>query len=81
MTNPFCIGQLDPSKGYVHVLDDVALNVLMNARDTISDFVDYLSKKDALVTSGKLIGAAGEEDLLAYFLTHMDGCSPRGAQD
>lgn len=65
---PFAIGQLDPAKGYVHVLDDTSLDIVLTARDTITDLVDYLSKKESLIENGKLAFAAGEEDLLAYYL-------------
>ena len=44
----------------------------MKNRDTITDFVQYLSKKEALVESGRLLSAAGEDDLLAYYLRHVD---------
>ena len=42
------------------------------ARDTITDFVNYLSKKESLIESGKLAFAAGEEDLLAYYLSCLN---------
>lgn len=36
---PFAIGDLDPSKGFVHVLDDTSLRILMSQCDTVTDFV------------------------------------------
>ncbi len=69
---PFAIGQLDPAKGYVHVLDDTSLDIVLGARDTITDFVDYITKKESLIESGKLVSAAGEEDLLAFYLSCMN---------
>ena len=68
LKNPFMIGIPNPNKPYVHVFDDIALDVVLNELDTISDFIDYLEKKEEFITSGKLISAAGEEDLLAHFL-------------
>ena len=65
---PFTIGQIDPAKGYVHVLDDTSLQALMKTLDTISDFIGYLEKKERVITSGKLAFAAGEDDLLAFYL-------------
>jgi hypothetical protein len=65
---PFAIGRVDSTKGYIHVLDDTSLSIVMQTRDTITDFVDYLSKKEALIESGRLLFASGEEDLLAYYL-------------
>lgn len=69
---PFCIGQIDKNKGYVHVLDDTSLEVIMKTVDTISDFVQYLTKKEELIQSGKLISASGEDDLLAHYLQQID---------
>ena len=69
---PFTIGQVDPQKGYVHVFDDTTLEIVMKTLDTVSDFVSYLGKKEAFITSGKLLSASGEDDLLAYYLKHVD---------
>lgn len=69
---PFAIGQVYPDKGYVHVFDDVTLEVVMKTVDTISDFTRYISKKEEFILSGKLFSACGEDDLLAYYLQHID---------
>jgi hypothetical protein len=69
---PFTIGQVDSSKGFVHVLDDTSLDIVLGTLDTINDFVDYLTKKETLIRSGRLGGAAGEEELLAYYLMNLN---------
>lgn len=69
---PFAIGQINTQKGYVHVFDDTSLEVVMKTLDTISDFISYLTKKEELIQSGKLIGTAGEDDLLGYYLENVD---------
>lgn len=69
---PFVIGQIDPAKGYIHVLDDTSLEIVLGTLDTISDFVSYLSKKERFILSGQLGMAAGEEELLAYYLQTTD---------
>lgn len=69
---PFMIGQLDATKGFVHVLDDTTLDILLSKLDTISDFVAYLVKKELFVQSGRLGFAAGEEELLAFYLKHVN---------
>ena len=69
---PFSIGQIDPSKGYVHVLDDTSLDILLNTLDTITDFVRYLTKKEQFIQREQLIAAAGEDDLLAYYLKYLN---------
>jgi len=70
--HPFAVGLIDPSKGYVHVFDDASLGRVMRTLDTITDFINYLSRKEAFVTSGQLYAAYGEEDLLAYYLKHTN---------
>ena len=82
---PFHIGQIDPTRGFVHVFDDTTLNAVLRTLDTITDFVSYLSKKELLITTGRLQWAAGEDDLLAYYLGKLnhqgehDFVLPRGA--
>ena len=64
---PFAIGDIDPESDYVHVFDDVSLEIVMRELDTISDFTEYLDKRADFVRSGRLEAAHGEEDLLAYY--------------
>jgi hypothetical protein len=40
--------------------------------NTVTDFVNYLTKKEKFITSGKLAAACGEDDLLAFYLTKID---------
>jgi hypothetical protein len=68
----FCVGDVDPNRGFVHVLDDVTLNIVLREIDTVSDFTNYLTRKESLFRSGKLVFAAGEEDILAHYLTHTN---------
>lgn len=83
---PFYLGDIDPSSTFVHVLDDVTLNILLNTLDTITDFTDYLSKKEELLRSQASITATGEEDLLAFYLKNVndkglhDFVAPKGAK-
>ncbi len=69
---PFAIGQLSPRCGFIHVLDDTSLDIVLQTRDTIADLTDYLTKKERFITSGRLVAAAGEEELLAYYLGHLN---------
>ena len=69
---PFSIGQIDPNRGFVHVFDDVTLDIIMKELDTISDFASYLNRKEELIAAGQLGVATGEEDLLAYYLQNID---------
>jgi len=78
LSMPFTVGLLDPTKGYVHVLDDTALWSLLTTLDTVSDFVAYLARKERFIQSERLISAAGEEDLLAFYLRQV---GPDGIHD
>jgi len=69
---PFTIGKVEANKGYVHVFDDISLEIVMRTLDTISDFTTYLTKKEHFISSGKLVMVTGEDDLLAYYLKHVD---------
>jgi hypothetical protein len=69
---PFAIGQIDPHRGYVHVLNDSSLEIVMSTLDTVTDFVSYLTKKERFVMSGRLVCAAGEEELLGFYLKDIN---------
>ena len=60
----------DFGKGFVHVLDERSLDIVMNELDTISDFTKYLIDKEALYARGVLtmFSKGGEEDMLAFYL-------------
>jgi hypothetical protein len=70
-TESFVIGQVAPEKGYVHVFDDVTLDIALGHLDTITDFVRYLTSKEALLSTREL-SASGEEDLIGCFLQTAD---------
>ncbi|WP_133471776.1 SEC-C metal-binding domain-containing protein [Paraglaciecola marina] len=72
LDNPFIIGDLNPSKSFVHVLDEVSLDLLLNELDTISDFTTYLKEKELAIRDGFLQQTAGEEDLLAHYLLNPE---------
>ena len=69
---PFIIGDVEPIGGFVHVLDDVTLDIVMAELDTISDLTAYLAKKEQLMRSGSHIVAGGEEELVAHYVTHIN---------
>ncbi len=60
----------DFGKGFVHVFDEVSLDIVMQELDTITDFIKYLEDKEQLYYRGvqTLFGSGGEEDLLAFYL-------------
>ena len=75
--DPFHVNDPDRKADFVHVFDDVTLDLVMRELDTIDDFVSYLSAKERFCRSGQLIVADSEADLLAYYLTHIDPATGR----
>jgi hypothetical protein len=71
-SKPFNVGDLDPRRTFVHVLTEYTLSILLQTLDTISDFVSYLERKEALIKSNTKIFVPGEEDLLAFYLMHIN---------
>ena len=69
---PFEIGDLNPSKVFVHVLTDTSLDIVLRTVDTIFDFTSYLEKKEAFLRCSKPILAASEQDLLAFYLKDIN---------
>ncbi|WP_333622182.1 SEC-C domain-containing protein [Stenotrophomonas indicatrix] len=65
---PFVVGDLDPLKPYIHILDEESLDRVVTELGTIGDFVHYLTEKEAAVRSGQLRMYSGEEELLAFYL-------------
>lgn len=73
LTAPFLIGLPEPNKQFVHVFDEVSIELLMSELDTAIDFIDYLKAREALLGShGMNVSAFGEEDLMAAYLSNMD---------
>jgi len=73
--NPFCVGSPLPSRRFVHVLDEMTVDILLSELDTIPDLIAYLECKEAYFSQPWVnITAAGEEQLLArYMCTMKDG--------
>ncbi len=69
---PFTIGNIEPSKGFVHVLNEPTLDILIRTLDTLADFVAYLDKKETLLASNTHVMAAGDEELLGYYLRKLN---------
>lgn len=74
-THPFRIGSPLESQRFVHVLDEVTVELLLGELDTLPDLVSYLREKERFLAPGKtVVSVPGEEDLLARFIcTYRDG--------
>ena len=55
-------------KNFIHVFDEVSLNIIMRELDTITDFTKYLADKESLYKKGIKTTLCGEENLLALYL-------------
>lgn len=66
----FAVGDIEPDGPFIHVFDEVTLDVVLGELDTISDFADYLDRKSAFIRNGNLAFAAGEEELVAHYVSH-----------
>lgn len=69
---PFSIGDIDPSGSFVHVFDEISLDMILYELDTILDFTEYLSKRQEFLRSGNLAEAQGEENLYAFYATKIN---------
>jgi len=67
-TQPFYVGDLDALRPFVHVYDDYSLQALVSSRDTITDFVQYLEKRQSFLRRPERILCPGDEELLASYL-------------
>lgn len=71
---PFHIGFPLANRRFVHVLDDFAVDVLLDELDTVADLVEYLQAKELLLSQKGILTISGEEDLLArYMLNSANG--------
>jgi len=72
LETPFTIGIVDRSKSFIHVLDEFSLEAIFREMDTITDLIEYLSKREIFLSdSNRTIISAGEEQLLAAYLLNM----------
>ena len=63
---------MEPSSGWVHVFDNSSLEVVLTELSTLSDFVHYLSTKEAVFEAGQFMFAEAETDIMAYYLGTVD---------
>jgi len=65
---------------FVHVLDEVSINVILNTLDTISDLTEFLLYAEKLLAiSDSLIVAGGYEDLMGFYILNERKLPPPGA--
>lgn len=72
LNTPFTVGQINEEKGFVHIMNETSLEVLMTELNTVSDFTTYLQEKEKFILSGQLHKSYSEEDLLTVYLDNVD---------
>jgi len=71
--HPFEVGFPLKGRRFVHVLDEVTVDALLEELDTVPDFVDYLACKERYFSAnGVFMHVAGEEELLAQYMCTME---------
>lgn len=69
---PFHIGFPLKSRRFVHVLDEMTVDLLLEELDTVPDLVHYLKKKEVFLQQpGVVVSVPGEEELLARYMSTM----------
>ncbi|SIP87813.1 hypothetical protein SAMN05421829_101131 [Aromatoleum tolulyticum] len=70
---PFEVGFPLKGRRFVHVVDEVTVDVLLEELDTVPDLVDYLVCKERYFgANGVFMHVAGEEDMLARYMCTME---------
>lgn len=73
--HPFEVGFPLEGRRFVHVLDEMTVDALLEELDTVPDLTEYFACKERFFrANGAIIRVAGEEELLArYMCTIKDG--------
>ena len=71
LANPFWVGDIDPSKTFVHVFDEGSLDLLLTELDAGPDFIDYLVERERAIRKEHLSVIYGEEDFLAVYFSNL----------
>lgn len=71
---PFQVGFPLESGRFVHVLDEMTVNLLLEELDTVPDLVSYLTCKEVFMTApGVVVSVPGEEEILAKYMLTLRG--------
>lgn len=75
--SPFTLGVPAPGRPFVHVLDDVSIELVLREMDTAADFISYLTDRERFLAGNTKVLAYGEEDLLAAYVQNMDAAGEK----
>ena len=68
---PFHLGAIDEAGRFFHVFDEVALEALLATFDTATDLCEYLADREEFFRTYERVVAAGEEELIAFYLRNF----------
>jgi len=68
----FVVGDIDPAKHFVHVLDEESFDLVVNELGTLSDLLRYLDCRERAIRHGGLTRFDAERDVLASYLSEID---------
>ena len=68
--DPFTVGKTRNNENvFVHIMDGSGYENVLRELDTIKDFTEYLSDKEALFSSNAYVLATSENQILGYYLS------------
>ncbi|MBV4467381.1 hypothetical protein KVG95_29120 [Pseudomonas sp. SWRI79] len=71
LETPFTVGWPAGKGRFVHVLDELTLDVLLSELDTVPDLMRYFSEKEHFLSSAEYMNVAGEEELITLYQTNV----------
>jgi len=69
---PFSIGWPVGRNRFIHVLDEMMLDIILQEFDTLPDLVGYFSEKERFLKSARFVTVSGEEELVAEYQMTME---------
>ncbi|OLE60675.1 MAG: hypothetical protein AUI36_12175 [Cyanobacteria bacterium 13_1_40CM_2_61_4] len=64
------IAEGDLGKGFVHVFEETALEVVLGELDTVTDFITYLRRKEAFLQHTQVLVSGAEQEMLGLYIHH-----------
>jgi hypothetical protein len=72
LESPFTVGWPAGRNHFIHVLDEMMLDIALQEFDTVPDLINYFSEKERFLSSARYVSVCGEEDLIAEYQQTMD---------
>jgi hypothetical protein len=72
LETPFTVGWPVGRERFIHVLDEMTLDILLHEFDTLPDLINYFSEKEQFLNSARYVNVSGEEELIAHYQMTME---------